>query len=329
MKILISERQLKRLIREFQSDLYSETFNLILSKILNYLGCDKINSVCINNIFGDMEDFPLDKNQKWDSELVHKYETSKLNIILGEVKNIFFNVLSDYFSINDEDNQKLVNKVKSMLDANITVENILGNKYGSILFKGRGLILTEISSHSTFSIYVLSEAKDDFNEFLDELKSLFPKKKEKLDLNITTSKSKYGLYSGENITDELSKQIYDWEITKNILEKLLLEFINNEEYVSEDLYTKINDEGVINTMMNKMDKAMSSTDYKAFSLIHPNNWRSDVEKFLYKYTEYYKYTTKGKTKQFYEPINLEKKYPAEIFFGRLLNYMIYWINKNK
>lgn len=329
MKILISERQLKRLIREFQSDLYSETFSLILRKILNYLGCDKIESVCINNIFSDIKDFPLDRNQKWNSELVHEYETSKLNIILGEVKNIFFNVLSDYLSLNDEDDQKLVNKVKSMIDTNIIVENTPGNKYGSILFKGEGLVITEIPSYSMFSIYVLSDARDEFNKFLNELKSLFPNKKEDLDLNITTSKSKYGLYSGENIEDELSKQIYDWEITKNILEKLLFEFINNEEYVSKELYTKINDEGVFNTMMNKMDKAMSSTDYKAFSLINPNNWRSDIEKFLFYYANFYKNMTKGNTKQFYESINLGKKYPAEIFFGRLLNYMIYWINKNK
>ena len=329
MKVLISERQLKRLIREFQSDLYSETFSLILRKILNYLGCDEIESVCINNIFGDMKDFPLDKNQKWDSQLVHEYETSKLNIILGEVKNIFFSVLSDYFSINDEDDQKLVNKVKSMIDTDITVENILGNKYGSILFKGRGLVKTEIASYSTFPIYVLSDARDEFNKWLNKLKSLFPNKKEDLDLNITTSKSKYGLYSGENIKDELSKQIYDWGITKNILEKLLFEFLNNEEYVSKELYTKINAEGVFNTMMNKMDKAMSSTDYKAFSLINPNNWRSDIEKFLFYYANFYKNMTKGNTKQFYEKINLEKKYPAEIFFGRLIYTMIYWINKNK
>jgi len=329
MKVLISERQLRRLIREFQSDLYSETFNLILRKILNYLGCEKIESVCINNIFGDMKDFPLNKNQKWDSQLVHEYETGKLNIILGEVKNIFFNVLSDYLSIDDNDDQKLVNKVKSMIDDNISIKNNFGDKYGTIFFKGRGLVVTEISSYSVFSIYVLSDAKDEFNEFINELKSLFPNKKEDLDLNITTSKSKYGLYSGENLEDELSKRIYDWEITKNVLEKLLFEFINNEEYVSKELYTKINDEGVISTMMNKMDKAMSSTDYKAFSLINPNNWRHDIELFLFYYANYYKKMTKGNEKHFYEKINLGKKYPTEIFFGRLINLMIYWIKKIK
>jgi hypothetical protein len=129
-------------------------------------------------------------------------------------------------------------------------------------------------------------------------------------------------YSGENIGDELSKRIYDWEKTKTILEKLSQQFLTSDK-TGDELFSKLREKNFIDEMIEIMDEVMEKNNYETFHPIKETELKNDFNKFLESYIKYY-------SKDFQEEqlrsgkININKNIPLEVLMIKLLNM----INKN-
>jgi hypothetical protein len=307
MKVLISERQLKRLIREFQ-DIYDN-------------GIDRLTRDVEKDIkAGGFEMFPGGvKDDTWTEK--REKESFRLLKMLKEKVAKF---LIDYFNLEEG---KLVNQINELVNK-LFVLSI----HDEIQYIYRDTSDWHMSWISNPDIgeydYSPSEFKGAMNHLMKKVENLLDdQQKKELSTKIEMSKTKYSpKYSGEEIEDEDTKVIYDWEHTKIILENLIKEYIHNEKYVSTELFDKITELGVIEPMIDEMDEDMKNNEYKIFHPILQNNWGEDFLKFVKSYITYY--GQEYGEQQFRETIKVDKKLPPEVFFGRLLWDMTYWINKN-
>ena len=301
MKVLISERQLKRLIREFQ-DIYDN-------------GIDRLSTEIEKEIKAGGYEM---KDDTWTEK--REKESFRLLKMLNK-KVVKF--LIDYFNLEEG---KLVNQINELVNK-LFVLSI----HDEIQYFHRDTSDWHMYWISNPKIgkydYSPSKFKGAMNHLMKKVENLLgDKQKKELETTIDLSKTKYSpKYSGEEIDDEDTKVIYDWEHTKIILENLIKEYIHNEKYVSTELFDKITELGVIEPMIDEMDEDMKNNEYKIFHPILQNNWGEDFLKFVKSYITYYGKEYNGE-EQFRQKLKVDKKLPPTIFFGRMLWDMTGWIN---
>lgn len=308
MKILISEQQLKRIIKEFQ-DIYDDGIDRLTKEIEQEImaGGFEMGSR-INGEYKFYDDWP-DRREK---------ESFRLLKILKE-KVVKF--LMDYFKLGEN----LIEKTNQLVDElfHLTIHD-------EIQYSKRDLADWHMYfiSHPNTGKYDFN--KDKFKKSMNHIMKLVkellsPEEKKELDTTIDLSKTKYSpKYSGEEIEDEDTKVIYNWEHTKNLLENLIKEYIHNEKYVSTELFNKITELGVIETVIDIMDEDMKNNEYKIFHPILQNNWSKDFLQFVKSYITYYGKKYNGE-EQFRQNLKVDEN--PIIFFGRMLWDMTYWINR--
>jgi len=250
MKVLISERQYK-LIREFYENEY------------------------------------LDVVQRVAKELNDKY-FMKRNPGFNEIgfKEILFERFGEYFSNKSS-------KLKKLIDANF---ESTGNK---ILFCGILICKYIDKSNEWMVAYDFipypSQLSEALTKFFEILKKAFPKEWDKIQQKIDVSDYEHTpfTYAGElpkeEGEDDLKQKIYDWEYTKDLLERLLLKYIHMEQYVDEEAFKIITKHRIIEKMFNIMDDHMKRSGYKLFGMINRINLDSDLSKFIIAYKEYFKF----------------------------------------
>lgn len=311
MKVLISERQLKRLIREFQ-DIYDD-------------GIDRLTQEIEQDVKAGGFKMSIDGVIDHSWPIKREKESKRLLTLIKEKVAKF---LIDYFKLGKSNLNDKINKyVNKSFDL---------DSHNDIVFYYAHYLL-----HASEEYYIVRAEtgyydfyKDDFkksmNHLIEWIRGLLGnKKKKELAVAVSDAKTKFApSYSGEKIEDDLSKQIYDWEYTKNILGNLFNEYSHNEKYVNEELFNKIKDTRVFDKMMDIMDKDMKHKEYKIFEPIRNNNWREDFKGFVKSYITYYGEKLNNE-QQFRETIKVDKKLPPEVFFGRLLWDMTYWIFNHK
>lgn len=310
MKIIISERQLRRIIKEFQ-DIYDNGLDLLSAEIEKEIKAGGFTMGSSKN-----GDFKIDKD--WSEK--RKMESYRL---LNIMKEKIINFLKDYYKLEEGEIVNNINKLVNKLFVLSIHDDIEYRHHDTSDWESHWISDPNTGRYD----YNPSEFKKSMNHLMKKTDQLLDKKKmENLKLDIDTSKTRYApSYSGEELENEDTKRIYDWEYTKTILEKLIFEYINNEEYINKEMYDKIMGDGIINIMMEEMDDVMENNNYEVFSLIRQNNFRNDFSNFLKSYTKYYKQMFNGNEQQFYQNLNVDKKLPPEIQFGRMLWDMTYWI----
>jgi hypothetical protein len=310
MKIIISEQQLKRVIKEFQ-DIYDD-------------GIDRLTQEIEKEVKASGFDMSPDGVMDYSWPIKREKESKRLLTLIKE-KVVKF--LIDYFKLEKSNIIDRINKYVNKSFELTTHHDIVFNYATYLIHVPDRYFIVKVRTGK----YDLdkNDFKKTINHLIEWVKGLLsPKQKKELDVTVADVKTRFApSYSGEKLTDELEKRIYDWEYTKTILEKIISEYINNPQYIKKELYDKIMDENVINIMMERMDKVMEKNDYNVFTSIKQDNWRKDFSNFLKSYTTYYKQTFKGNEEQFYQDMKVDKKLPTEILFGRMLWDMTYWINK--
>lgn len=309
MKIIINESQLRRLIKEFQ-DIYDNGIDQLSKEIKNEIETGGFKMGSNKNGEYVIDDDWAERREK---------ESFRLLNIMKEKIIIF---LTDYFNLSEG---KVYNKVNELINKLFVLSINDDIEYRHQDTSDWHIYWIAKPNTGVYS-FKSNDFKNAINHLMKIIESLLDnKQKKELSSKIELSKTKYApSYSGEKIQDDLSKQIYDWEYTKNILENLFNEYIHNEEYVNEELFNKINDSRVFGEMMDIMDKDMKDNEYKIFEPIRNNNWREDFKGFVKSYITYYGEKLNNE-QQFRENIKVGKKLPPEVFFGRLLWDMTYWI----
>ena len=307
MKIIISEQQLRKIIKEFQ-DIYDNGIDLLSSEIEKEI---KAGGFEMTDKRGVIDDTWTEKREK---------ESFRLLKMLKE-KVVKF--LIDYFNLEEG---KLVNRINELVNKLFVLsihDEIQYIHHNTSDWHTYWISNPDIGKYD----YSPSKFKGAMNHLMKKVENLLgDKQKKELSTKIEMSKTKYSpKYSGEKIKDDLTKQIYDWEYTKTKLENLIKEYIHNEKYVSTELFDKITELRVIEIMMDEMDEDMKNNEYKIFHPILQNSWGEDFLKFVKSYITYY--GQEYGEQQFRENLNINKKLPPVIFFGRMLWDMTYWINK--
>jgi hypothetical protein len=308
MKIIISEQQLRKIIKEFQ-DIYDNGIDWLSAEIEKEIKAGGFEM----RTDGVIDDAWPKRREK---------ESFRLLKMLKE-KVVKF--LIDYFKLEKRNHIEKINNYVNKLFY-LTQHDQIAFIYATYLLHGSESFSIS-NPHTGEYDFNKNNFKKSMNHLMEWVQGLLSSKdKTKLDTTIELSKTKYApLYSGEKIEDDLTMQIYDWEYTKTKLENLIKEYIHNEKYVSTELFDKITELRVIETMMDEMDEDMKNNEYKIFHPILQNNWREDFLKFVKSYITYY--GQEYGEQQFRENLKVNKKLPPVIFFGRMLWDMTYWINK--
>jgi len=308
MKIIISEQQLRKIIKEFQ-DIYDNGIDLLSAEIEKEIKAGGFEM----RTDGVIDDAWTERREK---------ESFRLLKMLKE-KVVKF--LIDYFKL---EKSNIIDKIYKYINKSfqLTIHDEIEFIYATYLLHASESFYISKPNTGEYD-FKKNNFKKSMNHLMEWVQGLLSSKdKTKLDTTIELSKTKYSpLYSGEKIKDDLTKQIYDWEYTKTKLENLIKEYIHNEKYVSKELFDKITELRVIETMMDEMDEDMKNNEYKIFHPILENNWGEDFLKFVKSYITYY--GQEYGEQQFRENLKINKKLPPVIFFGRMLWDMTYWINK--
>ena len=286
MRILISERQYK-LIREFYENPYTDIIINIEKEIKD--------TISQYNLEVEKISFDLDGNY---------YDIKRFNSILDEVgnkiKEILFERFGNYFSIKNDEFKKVVD------DNVISGENdfsLLGIKiYG---------YTTEEIKHKKSQI---TKLKFDVNEnmrealvkFLEVLKKQFPQQWQKVNKKIEVSDIEITPFtpssetSKGDVDDGLEQRIYNWEYTKQLLERLLLKYIHMEQYVDEESFKYINKNLIFYKAFKLMDGVMEQNDYKTFGTIDRMNLKNDLYRFVEEFKTQFNFPRNSK----YRPYNV-------------------------
>lgn len=262
MKVLISERQLRRLIREFYENEYIDIIPNITDDI-------------IDNVF---------------------VKSKEIDTSMEGVKKILEDRLGEYFSIKND--QRKYNRLKKLIVENFEIgsDNL---RFCGIIIAAYRIEHNDNWNRGMPDSYVFKTdsigLKKAVVKFFDILKNEFPKEWEEVqkkievsDIELTPFKHA-GDLSKEKGVDDLKQRIYDWEYTKDILGRLLLKYIHKEEFVNEDAFKFITKHNIIENMIDEMDEFMSKSDYTKFSMIDRNNINKGLTKFIDEYKKYFNF----------------------------------------
>ncbi len=291
MRIIISEQQLQRIIKEFYKKKpkvrsigkglwdYGKTVKeLIIQELQVYLSKKEINNGSGNN------------NQMFLQNYV-EYINETIIRLFNEA----------YIEFDDENIE------------NIIKENLASIEGKKIIMKyPKKLVIFRYDEKGTYAGFEkLKEAIDFTSKKLDTyINENFPN-----DLYNMAP-----IYSGQEIEDELTQKIYDWEHTKTILERLYNDYIVSD-LVDEQLFEKLKGKNYIDEIFKIMDKDMEKNNYKIFHKIKETRLKNYFHMFLESYIKFY-------SKRFNEEqlrsdtINLKKNLPLEILMSKIFN-MIY------
>lgn len=271
MRILISERQYK-LIREFYENPYTDIIINIEKEIKD--------TVSQYNQEAEKISFDLDGNY---------YDIKRFNSILDEVgnkiKEILFERFGNYFSIKNDEFKKVV-------DDNVIISE---NNFSLLGIKIYGVVTEQIKNKSKLKFDVSENMREALVKFLEVLKKQFPQQWQKVNKKIEVSDIEITPFtpssetSKGDVDDGLEQRIYNWEYTKQLLERLLLKYIHMEQYVDEEAFKIITKHRIIEKMFNIMDDHMKRSGYKLFGIINRINLDSDLSKFIIAYKEYFKF----------------------------------------
>jgi hypothetical protein len=282
MKIVISEQQLQRIIREF----YEKGYNLgdydVIQKIK-----DEVRSY--NNNFRELSvDERADKIQEFT------------DFINNTIYNNFKDYYKDFF---DEEMNKIVRN------------NLLEQRTLDIYFFGddgaKGVYFWTLGGLSTDGLnYVINFIKNKLDVYIQ------PKVEKSIERNPYKLAPKY---SGNWISDDLQKRIYDWEHSKVIIEKLYHNYMISN-LVDDYIFDKLKSKNYIDAIFVAMDKEMEKNDFKLFPLIREKSVKKDFNNFVNVYIDYYS-NKFPHPEQFSIEINPKKNLPIEIFMGRVFRDM--------
>lgn len=289
MRIIISERQLERIIKEF------------------YKKKPKVRSIGIGWTSGkSIADLIIGELQSY----LASFSRSK-----RPMGNELF--IQDYSDFINETMIRIFKESYIEFD-NENIENIIKNNLASVEGKKiimkypQKLVVFRYDEKRTYSGF------DKLEEAID-----FTSKKLNTYINENLPNDLYDLaptYSGQEIEDELAHKIYDWEHTKTIIERLYHEYMVSD-LVDEKLFEKLKSKNYIDEIFKIMDKEMEKNNYETFHTIKENNLKIYFNMFLASYIKHY-------SKRFDEEqlrsdvINVTKNLPLEILMSKLFN-MIY------
>jgi hypothetical protein len=290
MRIIISEQQLQRIIKEFYKkkpkvrsigkgwENYGKTIKeLIIYELQVYLSKKRTSNYSMN------------------SEMFLQEYVEYINETIIRLFN------EGYIEFDDENIE------------NIIKENLASVEGKKIIMKSpKKLVIFRYDEKGTYAGFEkLKEAIDFTSKKLDTyINENFPS-----DLyNMAPT------YSGQEIEDELTQKIYDWEHTKTILERLYNDYMVSD-LVDEQLFEKLKGKNYIDEIFKIMDKEMEKNNYEIFHKIKETDLKYYFNMFLESYIKFY-------SKRFNEEqlrsdtINLKKNLPLEILMSKIFN-MIY------
>lgn len=284
MKILITERQLRRLVNEFYENQYIDIITNvekeIKESIINY------NKELSNNLLD------LDNNYYGH----RKYEKI-IEDIDNNIKEILFERFGNYFSMNNEEFKKII-------DDNVTTTENDFSFFGVRIYG----FSTEVTKNkkSRIILTVNENMREALIKFFEMLKKQFPSQWNKVNKKIETSDIEITPFtpSGEvskgDIDDGLEQRIYNWEYTKQLLERLLLKYIHMEQFVDEESFKYINKNLIFYKAFKLMDEVMAENDYRVFSMIDRMNLNNDLNRFIEEFRNRFNFPRNSK----FRPYNI-------------------------
>jgi|694.fasta_scaffold99562_1 hypothetical protein len=284
MKVLISERQLRRLIREFYENPYTDII----------INTEREIKDTISQYNQEAQNISLDLYNNY-------YDTKRLDSILDTIANrieeILFERFGNYFSVKNDE-------FKKVIDDNIVIGD---NDFSLLGIKIYGFVTEQIKNKkSKLKFDVNENMREALVKFLEVLKKQFPqqwqkvnKKTEVSDIDITPF-TPSGEISKGDVDDGLEQRIYNWEYTKQLLERLLLKYIHMEQYVGEELFKYITKNLIFYKAFKLMDETMEQNDYKTFGMINRMNLKNDLDIFVEEYRNQFNFPRNSK----YRPYNV-------------------------
>lgn len=285
MKIIISEQQLQRIIREF----YEKAYNLG-----DYDVIEKIEKEIIDYYRKFVK---LSVDERGD----------KIQELTDFINNTIYNNFKDYYKdFFDTKMMEIVSRYsfeKGKKTANIYF--IEDDKFKGVYFWMHGGLDTDRLN------YVINQIKNKLDKHIE------PSIKSKIETNPYSLSPQH---SDKNIEDELEQKIYNWGYTKIILENLCHKFLVSDK-IGDELFDKFKGNNYIDKIIDRMDEVMEKNNYEIFHTIKETNLKNDFHKFLESYIEYYsRYFNEGQLRS--DTINLKKNLPLEILMSKIFN-MIY------
>ena len=281
MKIIISEQQLQRIIKEFYKK------RPIVRQIR-----DNYGSTISDFIVSDIQNYYRNNNSK--------------------SKVVFIQDLAEFIN---ETMFKLYQKQYRDF-YNDYIENIINNNLAKV--EGKKLIM---KNPKTIVIFKYDGNNSFFdNDKLNEA-IRFTSNKISEYINEVLVDDSYDLaptYSGEEIKDDLQKRIYDWEHSKTIIERLYHNYMVSD-LVDEKLFKELKSKNYIEEIFNILDKAMERSNFTEFNLIKEENLEKTFGDFLDKYINFFQHKYYYNTEQFRKNIDVRHKLPIEIFMGKIFN----------
>jgi hypothetical protein len=282
MKIVISEQQLQRIIKEFYGK----------PKVMNLGRGRTIIDITISELQQYLAKFDKTVNGE---EIIQDYAEFINERIIGLFKEKYIQF----------DNEVIENIVKENL---ATVE---GKKI--IMQYPKKLVVFWYDNKRTYT---------DFEKLKEAINFTSEKVEKYVNEILTDDTYNLApTYSGQEINDNLQKRIYDWEYTKTIIEKLFHYYINSESTES-DIFKVFSQKPYLDDMLMIMDKDMENNEYNLFPRIRQNKLTRDFETFFGSFVEYYGKKHNNTNKFYSRlDVNDVSNLPLEILIGQLFNYI--------